>query len=334
MKKLLLLPALFSISHSFGQSLPGLNKSGYAYEDFGSSTEYQYITWGDPAFSGAHEVTVDSVCNKFTDYFTYNMVRVPAEKKGVLHVTQPYGQYLPVSLTFGHKSNGKPETLNLKGSTYLKFTVKNTNAYPLTVFVGLLDEDSHVVDAIGTSPVMQIYLDDIRIQLAPGETKDVALDFNTNAYDAQYDDMQDCDIAVMSGKGLLFDNKRVAGAFFTVVNGMTAGPIDGYKSFKLQDATLEFSEILIGDGKAKAKWVTTGLEEEISENIAQMCYPNPATNNLYFKKELSNVKLTNVLGEVVASSNSASQMPLNGIEKGVYLLSSSELARPVRVVVE
>lgn len=342
MKKILFSLLILS-SSLFAQKIPGFHPYlGYAYENFGLPFEYPRIKWVD---QGPKILITDSTrstpdfseisCVHKPDVFKYTIKREAVKKRGKVTLSQPYGKYEPFKVNFGKNLTGRQNVLDLsEGNAYLTFKIRNTSAYGLKMYAGLTDSLGKVVDAIGEHDVFSAYMDMILFYLAPGEEKTMTFDFNSHAYDIQFgpDPNYPCGDVYTTNQDFSFDYKAVSGAYFTIVNHHDAGAYDAYKSFKIEDATVEFSEVIIG-APTLGHFITTDLSEKIQEESIFL-YPNPAKEVLHFSQPLQNVVLTNVIGNTVFEASEATMVDVQHLPKGVYMLRSTSLQHSMKVRVE
>lgn len=343
MKKLFS-PFLLFASVAMAQEVPGYHpQEGYAYEDFGKKKEYAHLEWTSQA---PKVVMIDSLSEDaiscFHPYrqFSYSITRKPNQNKGLVKVNQPYSEYNSFGITFGENKKGNPKVLDLShGNADLSFTVKNTSIYTLNLYASLVDSKGKIVDAVGPHQDYNAYLDfTIAWNIAPGEERTLFFDYNEDAFDAQFNDsLTTCGPANFSGVDLSFNKKKVAGALFTVVNAETAREFDAYKSYPLIDASLEFSEIKIGRRTAAIlrSEVMTDLDEADQTKASMISvYPNPVKGTLYFSSPLQDVVLLDMAGNTVVQVSSTMQLDVRNYPKGIYILKSTSLQRPCKIVVE
>jgi hypothetical protein len=333
--KQLIYSLLFVSSASFGQYIPGFHGDlGYAYEDFGNAGGYEDIVWIPQA---SKTVKVDSLdlknnhCVHKLGTFSYSIQRNATKKTGTVTVSQPYSTYEYFALNFGKDENGKQKVLNLeKGNAYLKFTLKNTSNVPIDVHIGLKDSSNKIANASGSYNFITAYEDLIIFNIGPGDSYSDTVNFNDFPNEAQFKDSSaSCGPFTYSGFDSTFNLSIVAGAYFVITNANEVMN-DYYKSYKLENATIELSNIVIG-GKsivADIPYVSTVNSSDF------FLYPNPARDVIHFSRTLDNVSLTDLSGNVALQTTQASHLDLGHLPKGVFLLRATSLTKPAKVIVE
>jgi hypothetical protein len=150
-------------------------------------------------------------------------------------------------------------------------------------------------------------------------------------------------------KSFVWDGKNVSGA----VNGTTVA--DGiYKvwiestwvdsgsnnhqelnSFSFTKGPVSAKTTAVGDTYVNTivmDWVTTlGVNDNISPNTQVVVYPNPTNGvfNIDFKNEINNIKISNMLGQVIYDENVAGtagtskSIDLSNYENGTYIINVS-----------
>jgi hypothetical protein len=93
----------------------------------------------------------------------------------------------------------------------------------------------------------------------------------------------------------------------------------------------------VGDTYVKSivmNWTATGLSvnDNVSPNTKVVIYPNPTHGqfNMEFKNEIKNIKISNMLGQVVydekveqSAAGTSKNMDLSRFENGIYLINVS-----------
>lgn len=330
MKKLAYALLLLSFS-SFAQLQPGYHpEQGYAYEDFGTADEYPNLKWSN---LGTHSYTIDSsyglvnpVCVKKLGSYSFNLERLPTTKVGSLTINQAYGSYDPVLLDFGTDPNGKKYTLDLShNNAFLSFQIKNTSDSIIKIWLYVYDSTGHKVNSVGKHTRNQDYLDFTWFDILPNETLTKVIDFNADAYESLFD-TSNCNSGFTLGRSMVFKSSIVSGIGITVINYKTNAN-DMYKSFKLRNVGLEIKGLGIGSPVI----INTLPQDKPSGSIS--FYPNPATEKIFFTERLENIVLKDMAGNIALLSESASELNLSMLPKGVYILSSSNLTKPNKIIV-
>jgi hypothetical protein len=198
--------------------------------------------------------------------------------------------------------------------------------------VGLKDSANKIVNAVGQHTSLDSYMDQlVDYQLSPGDSWTDTIDLNHYAHQILWQDSSGmCGPIGFSGIDSSFNLRIVTGAYFAITNASTAGSNDAYKSYKLDRATLELSNILVG-----AKNLVLDLPNSAQSNSTNFhFYPNPAKETLHFSQELDNITLSDLSGNAAVQTGKATQLNVQGLPKGMYLLRASSLSHPVKVLVE
>lgn len=150
-------------------------------------------------------------------------------------------------------------------------------------------------------------------------------------------------------KSFVWDGKNVSGA----VNGTTV-PDGVYKvwiestwvdsgannhqelnSFSFTKGPTSAKTTYVGDTYVNTivmDWVTTlGVNDNVSPNTQVVVYPNPTNGvfNIDFKNEINNIKISNMLGQVIYDENVAGtagtskSIDLSNYENGTYIINVS-----------
>jgi hypothetical protein len=150
-------------------------------------------------------------------------------------------------------------------------------------------------------------------------------------------------------KSFVWDGKNVSGA----VNGTTV-PDGIYKvwiestwvdsgsnnhqelnSFSFTKGPTSAKTTYVGDTYVNTivmDWVTTlGVNDNVSPNTQVVVYPNPTNGvfNIDFKNEINNIKISNMLGQVIYDENVAGtagtskSIDLSNYENGTYIINVS-----------
>jgi len=119
----------------------------------------------------------------------------------------------------------------------------------------------------------------------------------------------------------------VAGVYFRIINQFNAAAFDNYKPYRLQNASMEIIQVLIKDA------IVTGLENKSVFNQISVG-PNPSKSSVSFSQTLTSIKLHDMIGNVVQTATSAESMDISTLTRGIYLLTASELAHPIKIVKE
>jgi len=324
--------ALFISTAAMAQYSPGYHPElGYAFENF-TTNEFVWST------QEPQRVIVDSLseldgftCHHYYDTFSYSIQKDIVKKVGNVAVNQPYGRFEPFSVSFGNGMNGKQKVLDMsKGNAKVKFTIKNTSAYTLELLISLKDSLGKIANAVGISPADRGYQDWLTFwNIQPNEIRAIDINLNKNAYHWVLDTLEnDCNIVIGLDKDSSFNKKIVSALQFSVVNNENASAFDGYKPYSLRAATMEFSEIVIGE-----IGFTTELNQEQAASRIRV-FPNPAKERLQFSTPLENVELRSISGRSVFQSSSAEEINVQELPKGMYVLRASSLPTPVKVMVE
>lgn len=115
-----------------------------------------------------------------------------------------------------------------------------------------------------------------------------------------------------------FDATKVAGFAITFLqNEQLAG--DCYFKTTLTDLMFDITEFKLGN-------TTVGIaEDEVFNKKGFIAYPSPIKGgNIKLSATAENVKVYDVLGTMVFSANSASEINVDGFNKGLYIVKSSK----------
>lgn len=325
--------ALLFLSTAAWAQLPGYHPAlGYAYENFTSND----LVWSS---QGPRPQVIDSLievvngikCVRYMDSFSYSIQKDKIKKQGNVNVSQPYGRFETFGFSFGKETNGRQKVLDLsKGNANVKFTVRNFSNYSLSFYVSLTDSAGKIVDAVGTRNFNQGYLDWLSYwDIKPDESRTISINLNKNAYHWVLDTLvKDCYRVQGADKDSSFNKKIVSALRFAVVNNDNAGDFDGFKPYSIDNAILELSNILIGSVD-----IATDIERDEAQ-AGIRAFPNPVKDRLLFSKPLDNVLLTDMSGQNVYGSDRATEIDVQSLPKGMYVLRSSSLERPVKVMIE
>ncbi len=328
--------SLFLISFAKAQVLPGFHpEEGYAYEDFKLSKGIFWLPQGPKLLaidSGAITRNIADTCIHYQDTFSYAIQRDTILQKGIVNVTQPYGKYEPIGIFFGKESGGRQRVLDLyNGNAQIGFTVKNTSLYDLQVYVSLMDSSGNFLNAVGTNSVNEGFLDWQQFILLQGHSINVSMDFNKDAYNwMTTDTAAGCSFGnpVINSRDAIFNKSAVAKLLFRVVNELTSMAPDGYKPFTIKNATLEFSNLVLG-----AKPIVTDVENATISSPVTI-FPNPTKGSLYFSVPLEDIALLDIHGISVMESPRATSIDVGKLEKGVYMLRSSTFPMAMKIIVD
>lgn len=283
-------------------------------------------------------------CTTFMAPYVYKWVRVPQNgtdlTSGYVSYTmnQTYGNYEPVGVGFGE---GNVLDIN-NGNAFLGFKFKNTSSKPIKLQVGLQDANKHIINSmakkVGSAikPVTstgQIYTEQVEFVLAAGASVDTVLDFNPKRFDGYtpyypeykkdecFRSLENTPTFPNPVRIRLFDYTKLYAATFTVVS--TTRKYDFEDSFKpnsIKNVTFQISKFRVGTQNG------LGLNDEES-NISNILsvYPNPVNNGLLnLNMVVQNIKVLDVLGNVVITSASAKEVNVSSLNKGVYTLQCSK----------
>ena len=323
---------LFLSFGSFAQLQPGYHpEQGYAYEDFGIADEYPNLKWSN---LGTHDITIDSLpahggtsCIRKNSKYSFTLERNPNTKTGSLIVNQPYASYSPVNLDFGRNTQGRKNVLDLsKGNAFVSFQLKNTSDSSLRLWIYVMDSTGHMVNSVGRSELLQAYNDFTEFTLSPGQSIEKSIDLNANAYETIFNN-ENCHSGLIIDKSTAFNSKVVSGIGMVVQNRHQNSK-DSYKSYPLTNIKLQISGFAIG-----SPFVINALENERNAQKSSF-YPNPATNKITFSEKMENIILKDMSGNVALQTESATELNLSTIAKGIYFLSSSSLTKPTKVIVK
>jgi len=333
MKKLVY-SLLFLSFGSFAQLQPGYHpEQGYAYEDFGIASEYPNLKWSN---LGTHAYTIDSMprrpfpsseCIQKKSTYSFSLERFPTTKTGSLLVNQPYGSYKPVILDFGVNINGKKNVLDLsRGNAFVSIQLTNKSNKNVEIWFCLIDSTSQMINSVGTNKDSDMYKDFLLFYMAPNESVSKAFDFNTNAYEALYDNSE-CGAGTFLGKSTVFKHNIVSGVGIIVLNSEDNN-MDAYKPFKLVNTEITISGLAVG-----SPVVVNSLDADKVARRA-LFYPNPATDKITFSDRMDNIVLMDMAGNIALQTESATELNLSTIAKGIYFLSSTSLTKPTKVIVK
>ena len=308
MKKILLSATAVAISlASYAQSEcvsgRGISSTGFT-DDFQTTAEIGdeelgVYYWGDDT---------PDVDNNF---FGVTYDRDSANAKLSLSITQAFNEYTPTGLGFGDSNGdgtGTLKTIDLSSNATFSFDVTNEGDSTVIFRIGLKDNAGKTVDsykipdgeAWGTA-----YLHSIELTVNSGETQTFSGDFAGGVY-ADYTNGEYVDG---------FDFTNVEAVIFTVVNGNNTGDPD-YQPYELKDYPVSFANLSVGD-------CPTGLSNGLSQAGVSI-YPNPAVSTLNISEELENVSVFNAQGIEVLTATKATQLNVETLESGVYVLKSDK----------
>ncbi len=319
---------------------------GYAQDYVTKSDNIKNVYWWEQSKDTVVTVKVDSLklpstCNTYRKPYVYNWVRVPGGtdlSSGYVSYTlnQTYGNYEPVGVGFGDHT-----VLDIsKNNAYVGFKFKNTSAFDIKLQVGLQDSSKNIINSMvkkkagvftpETDP-KNFYLEQIEFVLKPGASIDTVLDFNESVYPAYtpyyplYTKTK-CGISDVSTTAKPnpiqvrnFKYNILSAVTFTVVNALQRAD-DGYKPYAINNATFQISKFRVGTMNG------LGLHDELagSANLFSV-YPNPVNNGiLNLNVVAQNIKVLDVLGNVLISSSSAKELNVSSLNKGVYTLQCSK----------
>lgn len=116
-----------------------------------------------------------------------------------------------------------------------------------------------------------------------------------------------------------FDSTHVSGFQLTFLSANQVSD-DCYFNEELVDFKVDFTEFKLGD-----LTVGLGYDEEVFNKRGFIAYPSPIKGgNLKLSATAENVKVYDVLGTMVFSANSASEINVDGFNKGLYIVKSSK----------
>lgn len=75
-----------------------------------------------------------------------------------------------------------------------------------------------------------------------------------------------------------------------------------------------------------AQCSAVGINDRKSEAQFQL-YPSPANNKVYFDKNLSNVSVFDITGQLLLSTDKANELNVSSLKNGIYLLQSDQGTR-------
>lgn len=125
-----------------------------------------------------------------------------------------------------------------------------------------------------------------------------------------------CPIPLPAVRG--FDSTKVAGVQITVVaQEQVAG--NCYQNVKLTDAKVSITRVAVGD------LVAGNSDEQLFATKGFVAYPSPIEGgDVNFSATAENVKVYDVVGNVVFSAPSASKVNVDSFSKGLYIVKSSK----------
>ncbi|MBC7391135.1 MAG: T9SS type A sorting domain-containing protein [Opitutaceae bacterium] len=330
---------------------------GYAMDFVTDAQNVNKVYWWNQDNPNDTTVTVrvdrlidvfNDICTTYRAPFVYNWVRVPMSgtdlHSGYVSYTlnQTYGNYEPVGVGFGEGN-----TLDIShNNAYLGFKFKNTSATTIVLQVGLQDINKHIINsmavntATGVKPntvVTEAYKEQISFTLDAGASVDTVLDFNESRYPSYtpyYPEYKkdDCNRSLSSTTNVPnptkirnFDYTKLYAVTFTVVNEKVLYPYpggeDGYKPDVLNNASFQISKFRVGIQNA------LGLndDDQSSNTKVLSVYPNPVNNGILNLSAIAqNIKVLDVLGNVMMTSSSAKELNVSSLNKGVYTLQCSK----------
>ena len=247
-------------------------------------------------------------------------------------LSQPYNASLPIGFDFG---KGKSIDVG-QGYAKLKLVLGANTDTSLYFLFTLKDAAGNIVNHVGPNSAVKDnwYKDEIGFVIDKGnairynynaalgvknavqftqvgDSITVNIDF-TGAYNGDY------------GSGTAkfnFDSTMLSEVLITVVNDHQNAK-DGYNRYGLADAEVVFSKIVVGD----INFTPLDLKDEtLFAAKGFMVYPNPTKEGtVHFNINAENVKVVDLLGNVVFSAASASEVNTASFNKGIYVVNSSK----------
>ncbi|MBC7388079.1 MAG: T9SS type A sorting domain-containing protein [Opitutaceae bacterium] len=323
---------------------------GYAMDYVSDAANVQNVYWWEQSKDTVVTVKVDSLkvpstCITTRKPFVYNWTRTAGVSGDVASgfvsytMNQTYGNYEPVGVGFGeHK------ILDIsKDNAYLGFKFKNTSPYDIILQVGLQDSNKNIINSMVImksgvySPELvagNSYHEQIQFTLKAGGSVDTILNFNESRYPdyTPYYPLYakgKCNISVNDDPALPnptrvrnFNYKILYAVTFTVVGTIVpGGNKDGYKPAPINGATFQISKFRVGTMN------TLGIndnDELYSTNVLSV-YPNPVNSGILNLSSIAlNIKVLDVLGNIMITSPSAKELNVSSLNKGVYTLQCSK----------
>lgn len=244
--------------------------------------------------------------------FTVASTRTGNSKYG-LTVTQAFDSFEPTGVGFGDDNGADPggvlNTIDLTNDATFTIDVVNTGDSSIKFRLALQDADGGELDtyaAATTDPdgFGGAWAHAIEVVIPSGGSKTLSGTF-AGGVKADY------------GTSTLVDGfnfAKVTAVMITVVNSNQNAT---YQTLALDAQTVEVTNFKVG-----ACPLAVGLTSanEVSYNV----YPNPATENVQFSKELTDVTVFDAIGNVIETTSKSSNLNVSSYNTGLYFIKSAE----------
>ena len=311
-------------------SIPASFDNVYWWNQFKKGTEIDSAVFvKSDSLSGI--IATPKPCTHRELPFVYKSTRDDVNQVLKYNFDLPYGVYAPIGVGFGEGNS-----LDLsQDNAFIAFTFKNTSTTTIDITVGLQDLNKNIVNSLPKTRKVapgQIYTEEVKFtSIIAGEERNIKVNYNPKDYPAapyyaKYP-KDTCDRGLTPSKDSTFNFAITEAVTFTIVNHSILpgknGEYDGFKPLPFK-GTFEISKFRVGTYDSL---LVTGLNDEdyISANKFNV-YPNPvvAGGTINLSSEATNIKVMNVLGNIVLSSASAKQINVAMLNKGVYTITSSK----------
>lgn len=349
MKKVLL--TALSLGAALLANAQGIKKEapGYAFDNFSTVSEFGLTGglgiyfWRD-TLNNAMPYIQDKV--EYTDgVYKVEKTRL-GDGKLSYTVSQPYGRYEPFGVGFG-----EGQSIDLSGGGYLKakvgfkFDLSTLPTQGIRVKMALKDAGDKLIDSKGTNAgTGDQYKDELfftvsknGVYAANGTAaagaitivKDVVdpsvsyVTFNfEDGYYANYSTISTAACPVFLPATTGFDASKVTSLQITVVHGFQIST-DCYQPRELGGVKFDMTSLVIGD-------IANAIEDSKLSTSNISLSPVPANGGFVsFKSNgqnvtVENVRIMDVIGNVVYSAPSASQINVDQFKKGLYVVQTSK----------
>lgn len=245
--------------------------------------------------------------------FTVASTRTGNSKYG-LTVTQAFDSFEPTGVGFGDDNGADPggvlNTIDLSGDATFSIDVVNTGDSSIKFRLALQDANGVELDSYAEAledagGFANAWKYGIEIVVASGGSGTLSGTF-AGGVKADYGTS-----SFVDG----FDFTKVTAVMITVVNSNQDA---SYKTYGLDAQTVEVTNFKVGTCP-----VAVGLNAAANE-VAYNVYPNPATENVQFSKELTDVTVFDAIGNVIETTSKSSNLNVSSYNTGLYFIKSAE----------